>query len=180
VDLCCFYEDDCDNQLGLEFFSTMNIRSFLITSCLTLSFFGDLFAQADPTSCFDLQDRGRSLKNQHKYQESYDTLKRFIDSCATQSFAPITFVMQSANASSLSETNRDFWVEHREWLKKVLYYSSDTNYYCYDADAIITSFVYFPGRGYDQNGALAVTKYLLESGKCPELEETKWYQENYR
>jgi hypothetical protein len=53
----------------------------------------------------------------------------------------------------------------------VLYYSSDTNYYCYDADAIITSFVYFPGRGFDQNGALAVIKYLLESGKCPELND---------
>jgi hypothetical protein len=153
-------------QLEPVFVSTMNIRGLIITSCLALLSFGDVIAQADQMSCFEWRDYGRSLKNQQKYQASYDTLKTFMEHCASESIAPSVFVTQTGNVVSLAEFDKSYWVDYREWLKKVLYYSSDSNYYCLDADAIIGTFQYFPGRGYDINGSLAVAKYLFESGKC--------------
>lgn len=126
----------------------------------------------DP-DCYDKLDRGRALGDQGKYLESYDSLKQFVEECAVQPFSQRAFFLQTANVTSLSEDNKEYWVDYREWLKKVLYYSPDTSYYCADAMEINSTFHYFPGRGFDVNGALAVVKYLFESGKCPK--DSAWY-----
>ena len=53
--------------------------------------------------------------------------------------------------------------------ESVLYLNTlDSNWYCADADAISNTFKYQAHIVYDWNGELAVLKYLMESGKCPD------------
>jgi len=68
------------------------------------------------------------------------------------------------------DTNRLRYVDAREWFKKVLYYNSDTMYYCADVMEIAHTLAYFEGKGLDILGTLAIDKYLIDNHKC-----LSWY-----
>jgi hypothetical protein len=134
-------------------------------------------SSVDSIDCITLQYRFTELAVGAGYQTMYDSGKYVIEHCA--SYNPSVSVWGDFGAittgcQSLAQSNLTQWTSYRNWLKKVLYYSLDSLYYCSDADAIMSTFHYFEGRGFDVNGALAVLKYLHDSSKCAEF---SWYKD---
>ncbi|MDP4220872.1 MAG: hypothetical protein Q8916_13925 [Bacteroidota bacterium] len=117
--------------------------------------------------CYDIIHEGDALRATNSYQAAYDKYRSFFDSCAYLSNSWEFFSeVGSMNASRSGDLHR--FEEYREWLKKVLYYSFDTNYYCADAFQILSTFRWFnEQRGDDWRGMLAVDSFILRSGKCP-------------
>ncbi len=99
-------------------------------------------------------------------QEAYDGYRAYMESCAYLSNSWTTF---SDIGATNSDRNNDPYrnSEYREWLKKVLYYNLDTNYYCSDVSELLSTFSWFnDSRGRDIRGALSVLYFLVESNKC--------------
>lgn len=120
----------------------------------------------------DEQDQYRTPEH---YKMEYDTLKAFIELCgdSKKSFPGVGLPWHAFSSLSYCvqamDTNNTRYLEFREWLKKVLYLSLDSNYYCADVSSMFTTFNYFtPGRGIDYNGEAAVMDYLLNNARCPE------------
>jgi hypothetical protein len=126
------------------------------------------------TECFRLYKKVNALAQGTKYEEMYDTSKLSIELCPTYEDIWRDFGVATTGCEYMSE-DKSRWPQYREWLKKVLYYNQDSFYYCEDVQALLSTFYYFEGRGFDQNGALAVLKFLLDSNKClgilPDLNE---------
>jgi hypothetical protein len=124
----------------------------------------------DSVSCIELQELAASYEFETKFRLEYDTLKYAMEQCYSinkywNNFSGINF--SCYGMSNIPER----FDTCREWLKKVLYYNTiDSDYYCADVNAIKGTFWYFPGRGIDLLGALAIEKYIVESGKC-----TNWW-----
>ena len=122
--------------------------------------------------CFRLRDKGRGYYELEKYRQAYDSSKAYVESCHETKgvFFNDIFTTIGASAQQMNPApfNPDNLVACREWLKKVLYYRSDTNYYCSDVSAIISfTFSYLEGRGFDINAGLAVLKYIEDNNRCP-------------
>lgn len=133
------------------------------------------------SECSHLQDEGEGLFHQNEYQMANDTLRFFIEHCANQTaYQPwLEFFTIKDAVYDLYRPTYDSvrWEEFREWLKSVLYLNTtEFHYYCSDVACIINSMQYFRGRGNDVNGALAILKYVIDSGKCPAqfFSDTLW------
>jgi hypothetical protein len=138
----------------------------------------NLFTPTDDTEmgtiemCHHLRDTGTQLANrpQNYYKkQGYDTLKTFMESCAKvfsdswHSFNDLDGCVTEMDTANIR------WLEYREWLKKVLYLSDDSMYYCSDFNSMILTFVYLvPGKGVDYNGGVALIDYILEHNRCPD------------
>jgi hypothetical protein len=123
----------------------------------------------DSSDCAQLQSAVHIIAQGGDYQKMYDSAKYTIEHCATQNlFPPIRtdFGVATSGLQYLSnDPNR--WPPYREWLKKVLYLNMDTGYYCSDVVSIISTMQYFDAnRGNDQNGTLAIIKFLIDSNRC--------------
>jgi hypothetical protein len=146
-----------------------------IALIILIIFVSDLRAQyssGDTSHCHNLIVIADSLHDASSYQSAYDAYKTYIESCAYLSNSYNTFTDVGAMNSHRSDDLHRF-EEYREWLKKVLYYNSDTNYYCADVGEILTTFSWFNDqRGRDIRGNLAVLYFLVNSNRCPA--ETKY------
>ncbi|MBS1903632.1 MAG: hypothetical protein JSS75_08020 [Bacteroidetes bacterium] len=125
---------------------------------------------ADTLDCSALQMSVYALAQGDSYQKMYDTALFAIEHCATATGLPhpiwIDFGAATSGCQYKSE-DKGRWPPYREWLKKVLYYRSDSLYYCADVHAIYSSLQYFNAdRGYDINGQLAILKFLKDSNRC--------------
>lgn len=110
---------------------------------------------------------GDNYRQGGMYQAAYDLHKHYIEKCYAEPKSYLAFSrLTGENAARSDDWNR--FIEHREFLKKVLYYNIDTLYYCYDIQGIIGTMGYFDSvRGSDNNGGIAIREYIIESGKCP-------------
>lgn len=126
----------------------------------------------DSAECDRIQWGVHNIAVGGTYQEMDDSARYAIEHCATQNlFIAIwrDFGVASTGVQYKS-TDPNRFPPFREWLKKVLYLNRDTNYYCHDILAIFQTFTYFNAeRGLDQNGALAVAKFLIDSNRCQNL-----------
>ncbi len=105
---------------------------------------------------------GYALESQHIEPEGYDTLQAFLEDCPLYPNSYQAFNMIGGAASQTSG-GPDGWPGFLTWLKKVLYYNPDTNWYCNDVGDMISA---------EQNNEAdveSICKYILESGKCPNL-----------
>ena len=110
----------------------------------------------------------QGLITDHRYEEAYDTGRYYIEHCWELDNWHKFLTITSANQSRDTSSNR--YSEYREWLKSVLYLNtSDSNWYCADADAMLATFKKQAFQ-IDYNSQLAVERYLMGSGKCPEWE----------
>jgi hypothetical protein len=116
--------------------------------------------------CDSLYDKGINFFQGGKYEEAYSYHKKYIENCAQEKRSGGVFSrMSTANYVRSKDDSR--FPEFREWLKKVVYYNLDSNYYCEDVASIIKTFGYFDSiRGNDALGAIAIVKYLKQEGKC--------------
>ena len=140
-----------------------------------IAFAGNATAQTDTgyTHCHDLIVAAETLTSQNQPQAAYDAYRTYIESCAYLSNSYRSFIeVGGANASRSGDYHR--FEEYRDWLKKVLYYNLDTNYYCADVGEILSTFSWFNDqRGDDEKGSLAVIYFLVNMNKCPK--ETAYY-----
>ncbi len=105
-------------------------------------------------------------------QKTYDSSRFIIDHCypynRLEGIRLGSFFGEAGGALQYISNDPNRWPPFRDWLKKVLYYNLDSNYYCSDVDAILATMQYFNAeRGYDRNGALAIVKFLADSHRCP-------------
>ncbi len=132
-----------------------------------------LSTQNDTSSCASTLYLGEEYETDGNFQAEEDTLKYFIEQCFAQPFSYQAFgyidnAVEQIYPDNITDNQRFF--DLRNWLFSVLYLNTDTNYYCGDADALLTTFAYRLGsRGVDFKGEEAVEQYLIESGKCPHL-----------
>jgi hypothetical protein len=154
----------------------MFIRCIFIVLVLTVEapYAFAQYVQLDPQSidtnrCQHLVGLYQQYDDQHQYQKAYDTSREYINECAELSVAWGAFQSIDAfNATRSDDLHR--FEEYREWLKKVLYYNTDTLYYCADVVSILGTFSWFNDeRGRDWKGMLAVDSFIRKSGKCPDL-----------
>jgi hypothetical protein len=142
-----------------------------------LLFFGsEAFGQGSVDTCNYLYDRGHRLLEDglvSSYLKSNDTLRLFIERCATSTTAAdgspayTEFGDISADVSQM-DTSNGRWLDYRSWLKKVLYLNVDTNYYCSDVEEMFTTFQYYdPEKGIDYNSIVSIVDYLLATNRCP-------------
>ncbi len=126
----------------------------------------------DSTSeCTRLHKQVDYLYQAQNFLPLYDTARHCIEMCANQPNIWRDFQGATFGCQYLS-TDLHRYPVYQAWLKKVLYLNMDTNFYCADAYSILSTFTYFNDkRGYDQNGALAVLKFLLDSHRC-----LSWFQ----
>lgn len=120
----------------------------------------------DSLTCEQLDNLAKGFSDNMLYRKEYDTLKYAMERCAMEPNYWLNFNSISG-ACFMMGGAPERYDTCREWLKKVLYYNTiDSNYYCADAYAIANTFGYFPGRGFDIFGTIAVLRYVKESGKC--------------
>jgi hypothetical protein len=120
--------------------------------------------------CNRLFNKADALDADHNYKAENDTLRHYIESCNWQRLSFHAFVGLDGAVQYMSNDNSR-WLEYRDWLKKVLYLSLDSLYYCQDANSILNTFQYLrPELGIDFNGQTAVIDYLLQNNRCPDAE----------
>lgn len=132
----------------------------------------DLVDVPDSAECDRIQWGVHNIAAGGNYQEMDDSARYAIEHCATQHLFIAIWrdfgIVSSGVQYKSTDPNR--FPPFREWLKKVLYLNSDTNYYCQDVLAIMQSFQYFNAeRGDDYNGVIAVAKFLIDSNRCTHL-----------
>ncbi len=117
--------------------------------------------------CVTLIKKAESLNESQQYQSAYDAYRAYIESCAYLSNSWTTFSdIGSMNTKRNGDVSR--FAEYREWLKKVLYYNLDTNFYCVDVNQILQTLHWFNDqRGNDYRGALAIGYFLVKTNRCP-------------
>jgi hypothetical protein len=121
----------------------------------------------DSTDCQALLANAVALKESFKDQEAYDAFRGYIESCAHVSTSWQIF-QQVGGMNGGRSTDLHRFEEYREWLKQVLYYSLDTNFYCGDVKEILGTFSWFnDSRGKDYKGNLAVMYFIINSSRCP-------------
>ncbi|HYM20232.1 MAG TPA: hypothetical protein VEW28_04415 [Candidatus Kapabacteria bacterium] len=145
------------------------MRSALVIILLLITSASGRAQTSGIDSCQHLQDQFRAIAQGNSYQEMYDSGQYNIEHCANANIVPeIWFDFGTVTTGcqyKSDDPNR--WPPYREWLKKVLYLNKDTNYYCEDVQGILACFQHFNDQfGYDDNGALAVIKFLLDSHRC--------------
>jgi hypothetical protein len=112
-----------------------------------------------------------AYKDSQQYEEAYYGFRHYIESCAYLPQAYTAFLDVGSMNSNISQDKHRF-EEFRGWLKKVLYYNLDTNYYCADVNQLFSTFSWFNDmRGHDIRGSLALAMYLIDSGKCGNLRQ---------
>ncbi len=118
--------------------------------------------------CQRLATSGHSLIQGSQWKAANDTLRTYIEHCANQSGSFHQFSALDGAVQFMSNDNNR-WLDYRAWLKKVLYLSMDSFYYCADANSILTTLQYvMPNKGVDFNGEVAVIDFLLQNHNCPD------------
>jgi hypothetical protein len=168
------FQKECVGILTI-FEKPLRMRYIFIAGLLLTLLTSSGFAQVrDECANLFAIGHGYSSGSKDELRMGYDTLKLFIESCATQSYVldcgpPRRAFADIDKCVSDMDTANARWLEYREWLKKVLYLSSDSLYYCSDFNSMILTFIYLvPGKGVDYNGGIALIDYVLEHNRCPD------------
>ena len=103
---------------------------------------------------------------QYIYVMQYDTLRRFIESCAKTDPSPhdaFTGLNFAVSGYAPDDTTR--YERYRNWLISVLYLNTtDPFYFCACLESIAETYQYYPK--YSKTAGLAVYKYLLSIPAC--------------
>ncbi len=125
------------------------------------------------TECDSLFNEGYALLNNGQMQNSYDTLRLFMERCpfyqsyGIDAYGVFSYVGGAVAGWSGGGAGR--WPGFLTWLKQVLYLNPDTQWYCDDVVQMITALQN------DQAAQEAAENYVVESGKCPALLFAAYY-----
>ncbi|HEY6171364.1 MAG TPA: T9SS type A sorting domain-containing protein [Candidatus Kapabacteria bacterium] len=135
----------------------------------------------DTLDCQWLQDRVNRNSQSNFHQRTVDTGKIFIEKCANYDGAWGAFSDISYSLDFL-KTDSNRYINYVGWLKDVLYLNTiDSLYWCADVSSLVYTFHYVDTRGRgDGLGAIAILKYVKESGRCIGTGLPDDYEEDYR
>lgn len=128
-------------------------------------------AQFDEQACNLLYFKGRAYRNEDRWQEAYDTLKLFIETCPENIYAPVSFSAMYHSVQNLWNDDTTSYERFREWIKSVLYLNTtNPRYFCSAVGAIAGTFK-------TTNQSLAVMKYLIEQKDCDHADLRESYHQ---
>jgi hypothetical protein len=122
------------------------------------------------STCGDLYEKGYEYTKNQLFQKSYDTLKKFIESCPLWPNSCLAFNSMTAAVQGLQK-DTSIWSRYRNWLESVLYLNRiDPEYFCICVENIggtlwtkdTTEQQVWQGT----NRQLAVVKWLLDHTTC--------------
>ena len=124
----------------------------------------------DTSLCGFLFDEGHWAVEDGREPDGYDTLRMFMEDCPLYPDAWREFSDILGGAQNSIAIGEGTYPDFLTWLKKVLYYNPDTNWYCNDVSDMVTAV---------QNAAdeMSIDQYIVQSGKCPQLSAA--FAENY-
>ena len=122
-----------------------------------------------PTGCQLLYNKGNAYSGSQP-QMSYDTLKRFIETCPNWEQSWRAFGLMTDAVLNLGYRNPALYGQYGNWLDSVLYLNTtDPEYFCVCVEQIAIRFQNKTGQwnGFQaQNIALAVVQWLLLNTDC--------------
>ncbi len=128
-----------------------------------------LAADTAMSHCDSLLTNGYGLLIDGFWQDSYDTLRLFMEECpfyvggkynaGVASYEGFNYVSNAVTQWQAGGVER--WSDFLAWLKQVLYLNPDTTWYCSDVGDMITA---FQNNEAEQESAI---QYVVNSGKCP-------------
>ncbi|HET6400253.1 MAG TPA: T9SS type A sorting domain-containing protein [Candidatus Kapabacteria bacterium] len=116
---------------------------------------------ATTDQCNAIDNAQGILRSAGAYRAAYDTAKAYLTLCYNQREAIPMFNNATGDANALFIPN-----EYREWLKSVLYLRMDSDWYCADVFAILSTFSDYPGHGIYDAADVAVVRYIIEHQRC--------------
>lgn len=143
---------------------------------LSILLFHPTIIFSQPDSCVKLRTwLGINPQSQELYKKQYDTLRRYVESCAVldNDWSYTAFNQISADVSYYTQDDTNRFNVYRDWLLSVVFLNTvNPYYYCACVEAMIATYQYGP-YSYT-NAPLAVMKFLLENHNCasPGLQET--------
>jgi hypothetical protein len=153
-------------------------RGFVCSSGLTTHKKGSLplsiplgsLADTSMTHCDSLLTIGYNDQLEYQFMDSYDTLRLFLEQCPFYVGNKYNSGVMSWQAFGYVDGAFDGWTaggdgrfpDFLSWLKKVLYYNPDTNWYCSDVDDMLDA-------AHSDETVEVICQYIIQSGKCPVL-----------
>jgi hypothetical protein len=139
-------------------------------------------------TCQDLYTGGLAFTDEGEWQESYDTLKLFIERCANYNYpdADDAFGSLSSDVQNFLNSNYSYdstiYAQYRVWLYSVLYLNTtDPGYFCACLGQIFNCFSYVKNdtsnaqRIMSGNIEVAFNRWLLQNTSCDsDYEWTTW------
>jgi hypothetical protein len=134
-------------------------------------------------TCGWLLQYGITATGYQQFQESYDTLMKFIDSCANSPQSYQAFSKMSADVENLIQSGNysqdsEAWAQYRTWLYSVLYLNTtDPAYFCACVEQIFGSFGYVVNDTTDSqnfaasNENVAFSRWMLLNTDCDSSQE---------
>jgi hypothetical protein len=122
------------------------------------------------THCDSLLSNGYDYLLDGQMEQSYDTLRLFLEQCPFYMGNKYNggvpsweaFIYAGSAFSGWTQGGVGRFPDFMSWLKKVLYYNPDTNWYCNDVDEMLTA-------AYSDETVEVICEYIIQSGKCPGL-----------
>ena len=118
-------------------------------------------------TCQLLLNYGYSFNRNFMYEQAYDSLRKFVETCPLHQSAYEAFPQTGVSVYNIEGNDSVRYEEYREWLISVLYLNTiDYKYYCGDVGQIMNTFGY--RKGYER-AFFTVLRYLLDHPKCKSL-----------
>lgn len=117
------------------------------------------------TLCAFLGDEGYWAEEDGREPDGYDTLRMYMENCPLypDAWRDFSNILSGAQTSIAIEPETYTYPDFLAWLKKVLYYNPDTNWYCNDVLDMITA------EQSNEADEMSICQYMIESSKCPEF-----------
>ncbi len=135
-------------------------------------------------TCIQLYNAGVGLTDNMDWLASYDSLKKFIENCANNSYpnAPSAFFYMSGDMEQLKAQDTAIWSDYQLWLRSVLYLNTtDPEYFCQCVEQF-SPWIYYPPSTNDSIGVLqydttlALTYWLLQNTNCDSTDLRRDYE----
>ncbi len=95
----------------------------------------------DTENCDSLRFNVMTYISEQDWQQAYDTVQKFIETCYNDPNAPLMFQDFSAALQPLATADSSLWQQARQWLESVLYLNTtNPEYFCACVKAIIGTF----------------------------------------
>lgn len=131
------------------------------------------FSVSDDTeNCDSLRFKIYNYSGSGKWQQLYDTTKKFIETCYNNYWAPAMFQEFSTALQPLAGTDTTLWVQGRLWLESVLYLNTtNPEYFCACVEAIAGTFhspsdtsetLYWK----EENRGMSIGRWLIQNTTC--------------
>ncbi len=123
-------------------------------------------------TCEMLYNWGMGLSNNYQWLASYDSLKKFVETCPNAPDAPKAFYLMGMDVQELEASDTSLWHDFQGWLRSVLYLNT-TNpaYFCQCVQEINPRLYFVPDvRGqagmYQTDTSLALLYWVINHTSC--------------